>query len=71
MSEKQDHPFPFFRSTSHALSAVLSAISILLLCIFPLCAADLRLNDQDCFEARASAFSFSTTRITVSSATKR
>ena len=52
MSEKQDHPFPFFRNTSHALSPVLSAIAILLLCIFPLCAADLRLNEQDCFEAQ-------------------
>jgi endoglucanase len=52
MTEKQDRPFPFFRNIAPALSPALSAIAILLLCIFPLCAADLRLNDQDYFEAQ-------------------
>src|SRR5260370_16113253 len=52
MTEKQDRPFPFFRNIAPALSPAPSAIAILLLCIFPLCAADLRLNDQDYFEAR-------------------
>ena len=51
MTERQDQPFPLFRNISPALSPALSAIAILLLCIFPLCAADLRLNDQDYFEA--------------------
>ena len=35
-----------------ALSPALSTIAILLLCIFPLSAADLRLNEQDYFEAQ-------------------
>jgi endoglucanase len=53
MPEKQDQPFPFFRNTSFSiLPPALSAVAILLLCIFPLCAADLRLNGQDCFEAQ-------------------
>jgi endoglucanase len=53
MSQKQDQPFPFFRNASlSALSPALSVIAILLLCIFPLSATDLRLNDQDYFESQ-------------------
>ena len=53
MTEKQHQPVPFFRSAScSALSPALSTIAILLLCIFPLSAADLRLNEQDYFEAQ-------------------
>jgi hypothetical protein len=53
MTEKQHQPVPFFRNAScSALSPALSTIAILLLCIFPLSAADLRLNEQDYFEAQ-------------------
>ena len=53
MTEKQHQPVPFFRNASRsALSPALSTIAILLLCIFPLSAADLRLNEQDSFEAQ-------------------
>jgi len=53
MTEKQHQPVPFFRNASRsALSPALSTIAILLLCIFPLSAADLRLNEQDYFEAQ-------------------
>ncbi len=53
MTEKQHQPVPFFRNASRsALSPAVSTIAILLLCIFPLSAADLRLNEQDYFEAQ-------------------
>jgi endoglucanase len=53
MTEKQHQPVPFFRNAScSALSPALSTTAILLLFIFPLSAADLRLNEQDYFEAQ-------------------
>jgi endoglucanase len=53
MTEKQHQPAPFFRNASRsALSPALSTIAILLLCFFPLSAADLQLNEQDYFEAQ-------------------
>jgi endoglucanase len=53
MREKQVQPFPLFRNAwCRPLSPALSAIAVLLLCVYPLCAADLRLNDQDYFEAQ-------------------
>ena len=51
MTEKHHQPVPLFRNAS-ALSRALSTIAILLLGIFPLSAADLRLNEQDYFEAQ-------------------
>ena len=52
MTEKQHLTFRFFRNTSNVLSPALSAIAMLVVGIFPLCAADLRLNDQDYFESQ-------------------
>ena len=41
------------RSTSGGgLLPVLASFAIVMLCIFPLCATDIRLNDQDCFETQ-------------------
>ncbi len=52
MIEKPHRTFPFFRNTSNVLSPVLSAIAMLVVIIFPLCAGDLQLNDQDYFESQ-------------------
>jgi len=52
MSVQQDQPFPFFRNAPTPLSPLLSTIAILLVCILPVYAADLRLNDQDYLETQ-------------------
>lgn len=52
MSVQQDQPFPFFRNATSPLSPLLTAIAILLVCILPVYAAELRLNDQDYLETQ-------------------